>query len=405
MHNYPENWKQVPFASLAENITVRIDNPSESGLEYYLGLEHLDGDEMRIKRVGTPDEVNATKFICQPGDIIFGKRRAYLRKCARTDKHAVVSAHSMVLRAKENNINKDFLPWLMQSSIFWKTANAISEGSLSPTIKWKTLADQKFFIPPKEEQQKIADILWSIEDHIAATEELISKTETLKKTMLNELLTKGIGHTEFKETEIGLVPVKWKVVKLDDICQINIGKTPSRNISKYWTHDKKNIWLNIADMTSKYVEHSSEYISDTAIKECNCRIIPKGTILMSFKLTLGRMAIAQKDVFSNEAIANFPIKNIKSLDPLFLYHKLSSLNFDKLINVAAKGKTLNKAKLKEISFALPLIDEQNSIREKLELLDQQIEFQRNNFQDLKLLRKKLTNDLVIGNLMIKAGDV
>ena len=211
------DWQKVRFDEISTVVTDRIDKPIESGLEDYIGLEHLDTDCIRIKRFGSTEDVDATKFLCKKGDIIFGKRNSYLRKVAISDRDAVVSAHSMVLRPMGNKIYPDFLPCFMQSSIFWKTAHSISEGSMSPTIKWKTLAAQEFWLPSIEEQKKISELLWSIEDNIQKTEKLIETTEILKQGLLNELLTKGIGHTRFKDSELGRIPEEWEVVKLEDL--------------------------------------------------------------------------------------------------------------------------------------------------------------------------------------------
>ena len=115
LQNMPPNWIKVRFDEIAENITDRIDKPNESGLEYYIGLEHLDTDQIRIERFGSTEDVKATKFLCKKGDIIFGKRRSYLRKVAVTDRDAVVSAHSMVIRPKGELIVSEFLPCFMQS--------------------------------------------------------------------------------------------------------------------------------------------------------------------------------------------------------------------------------------------------------------------------------------------------
>ena len=215
----PLGWEKVKFGDIAKNITARIDNPKESGLEDYIGLEHLDTDEIRIKRYGSPGEVEATKFLCKKGDIVFGKRRAYLRKLAVASRDAVVSAHSMVLRPKEEKVLTEFLPWFLQSSQFWKTAFAISEGSLSPTIKWKTLSVQEFWLPSRGEQKKIAEILWSIESNVEKLEVLIKVAQKLKKGLLEELLRKGISHKKFKKTELGEIPVDWQIVSLGEICE------------------------------------------------------------------------------------------------------------------------------------------------------------------------------------------
>jgi len=153
------SWTRVRFGDLAEHITDRVDKPSEAGVERYVGLEHLDSDSLRIRRWGTPDEVESTKLRFKPGDIIFGKRRAYQRKLGVADFEGICSAHAMVLRAKPKRILPDFLPFFMQSDVFMERAQTISVGSLSPTINWRTLADEEFALPPLDEQRRIAHSL------------------------------------------------------------------------------------------------------------------------------------------------------------------------------------------------------------------------------------------------------
>ena len=98
--NLKPGWKVWRFDQMATNVNVRIDNPSESGMEHYVGLEHLDADSLKIRRWGTPDDVEATKLLFKKGDIIFGRRRAYQRKLGVAEFDGICSAHAMVLRAK-----------------------------------------------------------------------------------------------------------------------------------------------------------------------------------------------------------------------------------------------------------------------------------------------------------------
>lgn len=103
-------------------------------MEYYVGLEHLDPDSLRIRRWGSPDDVEATKLCFKSGDIIFGRRRAYQRKLGVAEFDGTCSAHAMVLRAKPEVVLPEFLPFFMQSDLFMNRAVKISVGSLSPTI-------------------------------------------------------------------------------------------------------------------------------------------------------------------------------------------------------------------------------------------------------------------------------
>jgi restriction endonuclease S subunit len=104
------------------------------------------------------------KLRFQTGDIIFGRRRAYQRKLAVAEFDGICSAHAMVVRAKPETIDPEFLPFLMQSDLFMQRAIEISVGSLSPTINWKTLRVQEFPLPPKDQQRLIADILWAADE-------------------------------------------------------------------------------------------------------------------------------------------------------------------------------------------------------------------------------------------------
>jgi type I restriction enzyme S subunit len=159
----------------------------------------------------------------------------------------------------------------------------------------------------------------------------------------------------------------WEIKRLDDLCQIELGKTPYRADKSFWDAEKEtdNVWLSIADLLNTdgdVVSDSKEYITDKAVSVS--KIVRKGTLLLSFKLTLGRLAFAGKDLFTNEAIAAITIKNEKVIDKYFLYQFLSFFDWNAATegDVKVKGKTLNKAKLKEIEVNLPKsLEEQQHI--------------------------------------------
>lgn len=169
-------WNKWRFDQIATNVNVRIDNPSESGMEYYVGLEHLDADSLKIRRWGTPNDVEATKLMFKKGDIIFGRRRAYQRKLGVAEFDGICSAHAMVLRAKPEVVHPEFLPLFMQSDLFMNRAVEISVGSLSPTINWKTMAIQEFALPSMEVQGRILSLLTT---GLSAAEELQAALDVL----------------------------------------------------------------------------------------------------------------------------------------------------------------------------------------------------------------------------------
>jgi len=151
------------FDELAENISKRID-PNATDLEYYVGLEHVDPFGSFITRWGSPEDVKGSKLIAKKGDLIFGKRRSYLRKSGILPFDCICSAHSFVLREKTNHLVPGFLIILLHSEEFYRVTQSISEGSLSPTIKWKNLAGFEFLIPPKSIQLEMINLFQRIED-------------------------------------------------------------------------------------------------------------------------------------------------------------------------------------------------------------------------------------------------
>lgn len=154
------------------------------------------------------------------------------------------------------------------------------------------------------------------------------------------------------------LPQGWEIKRLDDITEIQIGKTPSRNNIDFFQGE--NIWLSIRDLKSKFVSFSSEKISNEAILKTNMKIVPKGTLLMSFKLTLGKTAFAGCDLYTNEAIAAIFIKD-KNINKYFLDYALKFTDLEKYVDNAVKGKTLNKQKLRQIEVPMPPLKEQERI--------------------------------------------
>jgi restriction endonuclease S subunit len=154
---------------ISQSVNERVE-PSQAGDETYVGLEHLDPQDLHIRRWGKGSDVIGTKLRFRKGDLIFGRRRAYQRKLAVAEFDGICSAHAMVVRAKPDVVLPEFLPFLMMSERFMNRAVEISVGSLSPTINWSTLKLEEFAIPPLDQQRRIAEILWTVDDHKLALE-------------------------------------------------------------------------------------------------------------------------------------------------------------------------------------------------------------------------------------------
>ena len=171
--------------------------------------------------------------------------------------------------------------------------------------------------------------------------------------------------------------------KLKDIFDLQMGKTPSRNNSEYWnTEDYK--WISIADLgkTGKYISETKEYLSESAVAESGIKIIPANTVVMSFKLSIGKTAITAEDMYSNEAIMAFHDRHVIDILPEYIYYMFKYKNWDEGSNKAVMGKTLNKATLSEVEIDICSMEEQ---REIVNVLDKMMAVLEGRETELALL--------------------
>ena len=174
------------FEDIAFNSTLK-KKPVEEDKYTYSGLEHLDSGSLTVNRYGSDVAPKGEKLLMKKGDVLFGKRRAYQKKVAIAPFDGIFSAHGLVLRPKENVIDKDFFPLFISSDYFLEPAIKISVGSLSPTINWGDLKQLEFELPSLEEQRKLAKILWAAEETKQAYKKLLQKTDDMVKSKFEEM--------------------------------------------------------------------------------------------------------------------------------------------------------------------------------------------------------------------------
>ena len=184
------NWLSFKFEEIAQKISKTV-KPEEAEVDIYVGLEHLDAEDIHIRRKGVPADVKGGKLKCYPGDIIFGKRRAYQRKAAIVDFEGICSAHAFVFRANPEVIHPNLLPFFLHSDQFMHRMVDISVGGLSPTINWGDLKHQEFILPPKDQQAQLAKLLWAMDNVIENNLILLEKLELTERLSLAELFESG----------------------------------------------------------------------------------------------------------------------------------------------------------------------------------------------------------------------
>jgi type I restriction enzyme S subunit len=159
-------WKRVRFGDVVENCAETCD-PTEAGLERVVAMEHLEPGSLHVRSWGNVADGTTFTRRCRPGQVLFGKRRAYQRKVAVAEFEAVVSGDIYVLAPKDTRrLRPELLPFLCLSERFFQHAVGTSAGSLSPRTNWSSLASFEFALPPLDQQRRIAEILWAVDEVI-----------------------------------------------------------------------------------------------------------------------------------------------------------------------------------------------------------------------------------------------
>ena len=349
--NLKPGWKVWRFDQMATNVNVRIDNPSESGMEHYVGLEHLDADSLKIRRWGTPGDVEATKLLFKKGDLIFGRRRAYQRKLGVAEFDGICSAHAMVLRSKPDVVLPDFLPFFMQSDLFMKRAVEISVGSLSPTINWRTMAIQEFVLPPIDEQVRLVDLLQALERTTESHRKIGGSADKLVRALLSDVLNR-----------------EWPVVDLGSVVHetqyglsINAGSEGQYPMLRM---------MNIED--GLCVENDIKYV-DLSEKDFETYRLVDGDVLFnrtnSYEL-VGRTGVYELEgdhVFASYLVR---IKTVpEKLEPKFLTLYLNSdFGRRQVLAYATKAVSqanVNASNLLRVRVPLPPLDVQKQLLEEI----------------------------------------
>ena len=328
------------FDQIAINSTEK-KKPVEEDRFTYLGLEHLDSGSLKVTRSGSEVAPIGEKLVMHKGDVLFGKRRAYQKKVAIAPFDGIFSAHGMVLRPKEDVIDKDFFPLFISSDYFLDAAIKISVGSLSPTINWRDLKELEFELPDLETQRKLAEILWSINDTMEAYKKLIVATDELVKSQFMEQFGNPITNDR-----------GWDYVLLPELTEFVLGTTPKSSEPEYWDGDIK--WITPAELedTSFVIYDSVRHITEAGVKAAGLKSFPAGTVIFSTRAPIGKTAIAGCEMYCNQGFKNFICG--PRLNPVYLF-ALLRMNKDYFVGLGtgATFKELSKARLEKIAISVP----------------------------------------------------
>ena len=302
-------------------------------------------------------------------------------------------------------INTDKVdPKFLFYSICKRDFASMNVGSAVPSMTVNILNDIQISYPKNiSDQRRIASILSSLDRKIELNNKINADLEEMAQAIFKNWFVdfEPFKDGKFVDSELGMIPEGWKVGRADDFYQINIGKTPPRKEHKWFsTNPADKIWVSIANMGNSgiFISDSSEYLTKEAVDRHNIIMVPRNTILLSFKLTVGRVAIADKELTTNEAIARFILSDDKYMEYLYLY--LKNFDYNSLGSTSSIATAVNSKTIKGMQMLQPsdkIIDafhiQVNPIFEKIRSLTKEN-------SRLSLLRDTLLPRLMSGELEV-----
>lgn len=391
------SWETFRFDQIAKKVSETVD-PNSTDLDIYVGLEHLDAESIHIKRTGTPDQVSGGKLKCYPGDVIFGKRRAYQRKAAVVDFEGICSAHAFVLRAKPEVIDPKLFPFFLHSDQFMHRAVDISVGGLSPTINWGQLKEQEFLLPPKAEQARLAELLWAMDEVVEKneislislrkfylTEREFSILKNGKELVYNSRLKEEVNaEIQFIQLEGVLRDIRYgtsqksnnngsgvPVLGIPNVIQEKLS-LEGANFVELMESEREKCTLENGDIVIVRTNGNPDYTGRSALYN-----IGEGHVFASYLIKI--------TVNQNQISSEFLVR--------FLQTKTGRRYFRRHATSTAGNYNINTETIKGIVIPIISMDAQMEIVQRLKDIEENIQRLDNQLSNSKTLQKSLINQI------------
>jgi type I restriction enzyme, S subunit len=379
MPSLDPGWRRVKFGEVVRLNKESCKDPTAEGIARYVGLEHIEPDDLRLRSWG--DVASGITFTnrVRPGQVLFGKRRAYQRKVAVADFDAVCSGDIYVLEcAKPEWLLPGLLPFVCQTDTFFEHAVGTSAGSLSPRTNWTSLAGYEFVLPPMEDQLRWARELAAVEKALADARSAASKGVEFLEVMTWNLVTgkratgPRVSVSEWVHGRlpgVNAIPASWRITQLTKVARLESGHTPSRRHPEYWAGGIP--WISLGDIQrlgTTRIDATDEEIGPLGIENSSARLLPAGTVVLSRDASVGFTSVMGRPMATSQHFACFVCSD--ALSPQFLFHLFTGMKeyWDYIAVGSTNVKTIYMPFFRNLQIALPPRAAQEEIVGELESL-------------------------------------
>ena len=366
------SWVLTKLGDLAKDISKRVDNPGESEYDRFVGLGNFVSGDIKIKTWETTENLASSAKAFQAGDILFARRNAYLRRASLVDFDGCCSGDAFVLRENHDKVVPGFLAFLMNSNALWDYANSNAAGTMSKRVKWRDLAEYEFLLPPKDQQARLAELLWTMDDVIESEKELSEKFQVILFSSLKEIFHKNTD-----------------TVKLIDLC---LDKPKYGANSPAIEYDQETRYLRITDI-GELGELNLEKVS--AEKHEDKYLLKYGDFLLARSADPGR-AYYYKEIDGRCTHAGYLIKfslDMTKVLPEYLCYFTQTKGFKNWITQTTRTGTLSNINSQEFSRLLIPI---TSVEKQIEIVEEITGL----YSQLRTIKSKLNSSLSLQKSLI-----
>jgi len=352
-------WTRVAFGDVVRLSKTRVADPEAAGIERVVGLEHIEPGDLRIRRWG--DVADGTTFttLFKPGQVLFGKRRAYQRKVAVADFEGVCSGDIYVLEPANDRLMPELLPFLCQTDAFFDHAVGTSAGSLSPRTNWTSLASFEFLLPPIQEQARLVEALAAHRALVESLEEASGSALSLKKSILREFFQPS-------SLELGTMPSHWRIAPAEAVGDIQLGQ---QRHPKFETGSNVRPYLRVANVFDDFINFddlNEMHFPEGELKKFE---LASGDILLNEGQSLelvGRSSIYRGEVVGccfQKTLLRFRCGDdlIPEFAQCFFQHMLYSGKFAKIAVQTTSVAHLTAVRFKKVPIPVPPLEEQRRL--------------------------------------------
>ena len=431
------DWPRVSlrdFADLLAGFAFKSSGYTENSQDVRLlrgdniapGRVRWDGVKRWPKNCG----VDLAKYALEPGDVVLAMDRPWIPaglKVAQTteiDTPSYLVQRVARLRAG-SGADCDFLFSLLSAPEFESYIQNATTGTAVPHISAKQILDYEFRLPPASVRVEVGALLAAINNRITLLRETNATLEAIAQALFKSWFvdfdpvhaqmqgraTEGMDEAtaalfpdSFEESELGPVPKGWSIKAMADVSTVGIGKTPPRKEQHWFSESQSDVrWVSIRDMGSVgvYAAETSEFLTTDAVEKFNVRRVPDNTVLMSFKMTIGRVAITDGEMTTNEAIAHFKLEPGAPITSEFIYLHLKQFDFSKLSSTSSIADAVNSKTVREIPILVPSFKVLRAFQDHVGVLFSALKNGEQHAQSIAQMRDALLPRLISGQLQIE----